>query len=942
MTKPFLTAACLAAILFAHGAAPAQMSTQIRLADPIPVGPQVKVGQLANGLTYYIQKNGKPEKKLELRLVVKAGSILEDDDQQGLAHFTEHMAFNGSTNFKKHELVSYLQSIGVQFGADLNAYTSFDETVYILPIPTDKRENVERGFLVLEDWAHGLTMNDADIDKERAIVLEEARLGKGAGDRMNKLLMPKIFNGSRYAQRLPIGQEAVLKHFRHDALRRFYRDWYRPDLMAVVVVGDIEPADAERLIEAHFAALTNPPRARPRDAARIPVRAATEALVITDKEAGGNAVLIRYPVRAAKQRASFADYRDKLVESLFSAMLGQRMQELAQQASPPFMGGASATSRLTARYESFNASATLGKGGAAPAIAALVQENARARQFGFSAAELERSKKNLMRSFENAYSERDKTDSAAYVGEYVRNFLEHEEIPGIENEYQYARELIPGISLAEVNRYARDTIPADSAKLVVYMGASKAGAATPSRAQLLAWADAAARVKVAPRAEKQLAAGLMALPPAAGRIVAESEDKALGLTTLMLSNGVKVLLKPTDFSNDEVYLSARRFGGLSQFGAQDIFNARYANAVVGSMGLKDWSPLDLQKVLAGKAASVAINLGRYTDTISGNAGHDDVETMLQMLYLKLTGVRRDEQLYTSFVGKQVEGARNTMAQPQAVFSDTLLTTMYGNSPWVARAPRAEEFSRLSLERSVALYQQRFSSAKGLTFILVGSFELAAIRPLIATYLASLPTPELPIAAKDVGLRPVGGVVRKAVYSGSEAQSVVSINFSGPAVYSREEMLRFYALIDVMNIRITDVLREKLTLIYGGGMSGDFERVPYGNYTLGVALPTGPANVDKVIAATFAEIARIKEHGPSAADLEKVKQNWLQVHRKSMRENATWVAALQTSELYGTDPAFILTYEQRVAALTVDDLKQAAGRYFDLNNYVQLVLFPEKK
>jgi zinc protease len=647
-------------------------------------------------------------------------------------------------------------------------------------------------------------------------------------------------------------------------------------------------------------------------------------------------------VRAAKERATFAGYRARLVESLFALMLSQRMQALAQQARAPFIGASSATSRLTARYESFNAFAALGKDGAAPAIAALVQENERARQFGFSAAELERSKKNLMRSFESGYSERDKTDSASYVGEYVRNFLEGEEIPGIENEYNYVRELIPGISLAELNGFARDTIPFDTAKLVVYMGASKAGVATPSSAQLLAWTSAAARVKVAPRAEQQVAASLMERPPVAGGIVGESENKALGLTMLTLSNGVKVMLKPTDFSNDEVYLSASRFGGLTQFGEQDIFNARYANAVVGSMGLNELSPLDMQKVLAGKAASVAINLGRYTDTIGGGAGRADVETMLQMIYLKLTGVRRDEDLYASFVGKQVEGARNVMAQPQAVFSDTLLSTMYGNSPWVPRAPRPEDFSKLSLERSIALYRQRFTSARGLTFILVGSFDVATIKPLIATYLASLPTADLPIAAKDVGLRPVTGVVRKAVYSGSEAQSLVSINFTGPAVYSREEMLRFYALIDVMNIRITDILREKLTLIYGGGMNGDFERVPYGNFSLGVTLPTAPANVDKVIAATFEEIARMKEHGPAAADLEKVKQHWLQAHRKSIRENATWLTALQTSVLYETDPAFILSYEKRVEALTAQDLQSAAGRYFDLNNYVQVVLYPEKK
>lgn len=916
----------------------------IKLSDPIPVGPQVTVGKLANGLTYYIQKNARPEKKLELRLVVKAGSILEDDDQRGLAHLLEHMAFNGSTHFKKWELISYLQSIGVKFGADLNAYTSFDETVYMLPIPTDRPENVDKGFLVLEDWAHGLTLDDADIDKERAIVLEEARSGKGAGERMNKQLLPKMYNGSRYASRLPIGDENVLKTFKPSAVQRFYRDWYRPDLMAVVVVGDIEPARAEALIRAHFGKLANPETPRPRTYAPIPARSATEALVITDKEASGNSVLIRYPVRPANDHFSFADYRNKLVDALFAAMLAQRLQDLTQQANPPFIGGGSTLSRMTPRYQSYSAGATLGKGGAAPAIAALVQENERARKFGFSAAELERSKKDMLRGYERIYSERDKSNSSAFVAEYTRNFLEGEEIPGIENEYHYARELVPGISLAEVNRYAAATIPVDAAKLVVYLGSDKPGEAapTPKPADLLAWTDAAARAKVAPRVESALAARLMDQPPAAGSIVGETHDEALGTTTLTLSNGVKVILKPTDFSNDQVLLSSSRPGGLTQFGKNDVAAARYANAVVASMGVAGFSPNDLQKVLAGKAASAWVDFGQYTDNLGGNAGSDDIETMLQMVYLRLTGVRRDAALYQSFIGKEAEGARNVMAQPGAVFRDALTTAMYGDSPWVARAPRPEDFGKLDLDKSVNLYRQRFASARGMTFILVGSFDVAAVKPLLATYLASLPTPELPLAVKDVGLRPVTGVVKQAVYSGAEPKSVVSLNFTGPASYSKEENLRFQALLEVMNIRITDVLREQLALIYSGGMSGNISRIPYEHYTIGASLPTGPEKVDQVLAATFAEIARLKQSGPAAADLEKVKQNWLQVQRRAMRENGYWLTQLQAAVTYNTDPAAILTLEQRIGAVTADDIKQAAARYFNLQNYVQVVLYPEKK
>ncbi len=941
MTKQIVRRVCAAAVLFALMAS---SQGAIKLSDPIPVGPQVKVGKLANGLTYYIQKNGKPEKKLELRLVVKAGSILEDEDQRGLAHFTEHLAFNGSTHFKKHELVSYLQSIGVKFGADLNDNTSFDETVYILPIPTNNKENIDTGFLVLQDWAGGLTLDAAAIDAERSIVLEELRLGKGAQDRMNKVLLPKIFNGSRYAERLPIGKEEIIKNASYETVRRFYKDWYRPDLMAVVVVGDIEPAEAEKLVKAHFGKLKNPPRERERVYASIPTRTDTEAVVVTDKEAGGNAVLIRYPLTDRKEKANFADYRDKLIESLFSAMLNQRLAEIGQQPEPPYVGAGSGINRLTPRYKSFMSSAGLGKGGATPAIDTLVQENARVRQFGFSAAELERARKNMMRNYERAYKERDKTDSSSYVGEYVRNFLEKESIPGIENEYNYVRELLPAITLEELNHYARVTVPAESGKLVVYMGTNSADAPAPTGAQLLASVAAAEKVEVKPLDDKAVAQNLMDKPPAPGTIVAETHDKVLGLTRLTLSNGINVILKQTDFKNDQVLMSGVRYGGQSLFGDADTFNARYASAVAGAMGVGAYSPIDMQKVLAGKTASLGIGMGDYYEVVNGRAGSNDIETMLQFAYLRLTGARRDEGLYKSFMSRQQEAARNALTQPEAIFRDEVTATLYNKHPRVARTTRTADLSRIDLDRALEIYRARFSSARGLTFILVGSFDVATIKPLIATYLASLPTPDIPTTYKDLGIRPVTGVVKKEVHSGSEQKSLISLNFTGPAsaTYTEEDQLRFKALLEVMNIRIIDILREKMGLIYGGGMHGGLSRIPYGNYSISANLPTAPASVDKVIATTFAEIERMKTQGPEVGDLNKVKQNWKQLYEKSMRENDYWLSRLQNAVLEGTDPANILAYEKMVDQITPDDLKAAAQRYFNTGNYVQMVLYPENK
>jgi zinc protease len=936
--RQLLRNAVLAALLVPAAFAQAEVD----LNATIPVGPQVKVGHLPNGLTYYIQRNNRPEHRLELRLVVKAGSVLEDDDQQGLAHFLEHMAFNGSTHFKRNELVSYLQSIGVKFGADLNAATGADQTVYQLPVPTERKEYVEQGFTVLEDWAHGLSLADADIDKERPVVLEELRMRSGVGERLQKALLPKLLNGSRYADRLPAGKEDIIRSFKPDTLRRFYHDWYRPDLMAVLVVGDIDPAEAEQLIKTHFSGLSNPAHERERSYPAIPPLAGTEALVVTDKEINVNAVELHYPVQFAPDTGTYGSYRDKLIEGMFGMMLSQRLAELSQQSTPPFMGAGAGVTHLSPRYKGYVASAALGAGGSKPAFTALLQEQQRLRQYGFTAPELERVRKSMLHVYERAYNERNTTQSAALVEEYMRNFLAGEEIPGIEAEYKLVQEILPGIGLDEIDAFARKTIPAGSGKLVTFVGAERKDSPVPDGAQLLAEVSAAEHATVGAREEKALASELMKRPAKPGSIVEESQDKQLGLTRLTLSNGVKVILKPTDFQKDQVTLSAQRYGGQMLFDEKDIPNARVASTVASVMGLKDFAPLDLQKVLAGKSANVGVGMGLYTDNVSGRSGSSetDIETMFQLLWLRFDGVRRDENLYQSFIGKQREVLRNRLAMPEARFGDAQIEALYNGHPYEPRALTLADVDKVSLDRSLAIYRQRFDSAKGMTFVLVGDFDVAKIKPLVAAYLGTLPTPDLPLAYRDVGLRVAKGVVKKEVLAGAEKKSEVALTFSGPATWSPSEHLRMTALMEIMNLRIVDVLREKLGLIYAGQMSGNVQRVPYQHYSIAAELPTAPENVDKVVAALFAEIERIKTQGPDQADLDKFKKTWHQGHQRALRENGYWVAGLEGAVMDGTDPARLLTITDEVDALSVADVQKAAQRYFDMNNYVEVVLKPE--
>ena len=914
---------------------------QINLSDPLPVDPRVKIGKLRNGLTYYIQKNTRPEKKVELRLAVNTGSILEEDDQRGLAHFTEHMAFNGSKNFQKNDLVSFLQTIGVKFGADLNAYTSFDETVYILPIPTEKKENIEKGFQILEDWASSVSFDDAEIDKERGVVLEELRLGKGADDRMSKIYFPKLFEGSKYGDRLPIGTEDILKNFKYETIKRFYKDWYRPDLMAVIVVGDIEVAEAEQYVKKHFEHLTNPEKARPRAESEVLSRKKSEGIVATDKEATNHYVQIYYATKKTKVETTVSDYREYIIKRLFTSMLSQRLQELTQKSNPPFLFGASSLGEFVRGYEAYSSFAVLGKDGVEPAISAIIQENERARKFGFTPSELDQIKKVLMKNIERAYNERDKTESSNIVREYIQNFLEQEPIPGIENEYQYHKQFLGGIMLEEVNQYAAKTIPPDTeSKLVVLTGPDKADFEIPSNEALLVIAGAAAKVEVTAYAEKAVAASLMVKTPIAGKIVSEKKIKDLDVTELTLNNGIKVLLKPTDFKNDQIIMAASRYGGQYLYDPKDRLDAEYASTIVAQMGVAEFSPIDLRKVLAGKSASVTPRLGTISESLNGQCSAVDLETMLQLTYLYFTQPRYDAELFKSYVSKQQAMYQNMSSDPQYTFQDSVMTILYKNHPWAPRVPKSETFGKINDKHALDIYKERFGNANGFTFVVVGKFDLASIKPLLATYLGSLPSSSKKSTVKDVGLRPVKGV-KKEIFKGTEPKSFIRMFWNGESPYTTDEQLKVQALTEVLNIKLIEKLREDLAGIYGGGMFGTLNKYPYNNFSMGASLPCGPENVDKLIAATHEEIQKIKTNGPAVEDLNKVKETWKQQHEVNLRENAFWARQLLQSVELGTNLESVLSYEKRISLLTPLDVKDAANKYLDMKNYVQIVLNPEK-
>jgi zinc protease len=914
---------------------------QLNLTDKLPQDPNVKVGKLENGLTYFIRKNNKPEKKIELRLAINAGSILEDEEQQGLAHFIEHMSFNGSKNFKKNDLVSYLQSIGVEFGADLNAYTGFDETVYILPIPSDKKEIVEKGFQILEDWASTVSFEDLEVDKERGVVLEESRLGKGADDRMQKVYFPKLLEGSIYADRLPIGKDDILKNFKYDLVKRFYKDWYRPNLMAVIVVGDLDPLEAERLIKSHFESLKNPSNERIRNSPEIPARKQSEGLVVTDKEATNHILQIYYATQKAKSETTLADYRESIIKRFFTTMLSQRFQELTQKPNPPFIYGASSLNDFLRGYEAYSSLAVIGKAGVEPAINAIIEENERARKYGFTLSELDRVKKNFLRSMERSFNERDKTESDNYADEYIRAFLQQEPIPGIESEFGFSKKFTEDITLQEVNEYAAKIIPSiEKSKLVLLTGPDKADFKMPTGDELLSLADKAIKTDVKPYEEKIIDTSLINKTPLPGKVTGEKEIKELGITELILSNGIKVILKPTDFKNDQIVMTATRFGGQYLFDNNDRFNAEYAVATVSQMGIAQFTPLDLRKVLAGKTVSVNPRISNISEGFGGQCGANDLETMLQLVYLYATQPRRDQALFDSFISKQQAMYKNIMSDPSAVFQDTLLHVIYGNHPRAPKIPSPDDFSKINLDRAISIYKERFANMVGFTFIFVGSFKIDAIKPLLTTYLATLPSSNIKQNFRDIGLRPAKGIITKKVFKGTEAKSYINLSFYGECIFNDTEKLKLQALVELLNIKIIETLREDMSSVYGAGVEGSMSKNPYNNYSINISIPCGPENVDKLLKASFDEIRKIKDNGAVDADLDKVKETWKKQHEENIKENSYWARVLQNSIENGTPANTVLSFEKRVDAITPADMKETALKYLDENKYIQVILYPE--
>ena len=888
-------------------------------------------------MRYYIRENHKPEKRAELRLVVNAGSVLEDDDQRGLAHMVEHMAFRGTKQFPGNQVSSYLESVGMRYGPDINAFTSFDETVYMITIPTDTAAIAAKGFQILSEWAHDLSFEPSQIEKERPVVIEEWRLGQGAENRMQNKWFPVLFSGSRYGERIPIGDKRTLETYKPATLRRFYDTWYRPDLMAVVAVGDFDKTQVERLIRRHLGAIPRAANARPRTLFPVPAHDSTLVSITSDKEATRSAIRLLYK-QPKRSNTTVATYRRHLVEDLFGGMFNDRFSEITQKPNPPFINAFAAQGDLVRSAESFSLTAIVADNGIPRGLNALLSEGERLRRFGFLQTELDRAKKDLQRGTEQAYAEREKTNSNVYAESYVSSFLASEPSTSISYDLVAIKQFLPTITLAEVNKLAGEWMT-DKNRVLATTSPDKPGIVNPTRGELLLAFDAVKGADIAAYTEPAQSKQLVEKEPAGGKVVSEREIKAVGVTEWKLSNGVRVLLKPTDFNADQINFTAYSPGGSSLLPDTGYVAASGADLIPMTSGVGKFNVVDLQKFLAGKQVSVFPSIDDLSEGISGSASQRDVDTMLELVYLYFTQPRLDTSLVNTFIGRFKGVLANRSASPEAAFSDTLQVTMAQHS--VREQPiSAAQLDRIDPFKSYDFYKDRFSDASGFTFVLVGNFKPDSIKPLVAKWLGSLPSTGRKETWRDTGVRPPTGVVRRVVKKGAEPKARTALMFTGPFEYTRQNRYYLSALAELLNIKLREALRENLGGTYGVSVNPSATRDPQPAYRFSIGFGSAPERLEALTVVALAQIDSVKRFATTPEYLNKVKEAALRARETALKQNSYWITQISTFDQSGWALEEIPNGEKLISSLTAEDLQRAAQKYLRIDNYVRVSLYPE--
>jgi zinc protease len=834
-----------------------------------------------------------------------------------------------------------LEEMGVKFGAELNAGTSFDQTVYMLKVPTDKEEWINRGFQVLEDWAHQVSMESVEIDKERGVIVEEWRLGLGAEDRMMQKYIPVVLKGSQYADRLPIGKVEVIKSFPYDTLRAFYKTWYRPDLMAVVIVGDIDPALAEKKVKEYFGRI--PKAVNPKKRIEFPVPNNVEPLisVVTDKEAPGYSALIGFK-HSKSDNITFTDYRNQLMRSLYTGMLNNRLQEISQKPDAPFLGaGADYGSFIGRTVDAYMLQVAAKENQIEKSLEVVLTENERVRKFGFTSTELEREKKSILTRYETMAKEADKTQSAQYADEYVRNYLDQECIPGIQKEFDITKEFMPDITLDEINKLGQKWIT-DENMIGLVTAPQKEGVKVPTESEILDIIKSVKNKQITAYKDNVSDAPILAEQPKETKVTNRLENKDFGFTELSFGNGVRMILKPTDYKNDQILISAYSLGGTSIYPDNDVMSATFATSIIAQSGLGDFDFINLQKKLSGNTAKLNPYIYDLREGVSGNCSPKDLETMLQLNYLYFTKIRKDNDAFNAFISQMKNTYKPMRSVPTVVFADTLSKIVSQNSPRVIAIPTDAQFDMINLDRLLAIFKDRFADASDFTYLMVGNFKVDDVIPMLEKYIGGLPSIKRKEIWKDITPKFPKGLVNVEVPKNSEPQSRVAMVWKGDFTYNEKERQCFTMLMNILSIKCRESMREDQGGVYGVSISGTPQKFPRQLFTIQATWGCSPDNIKKLSQTILDEMGKIQKDGPTDIDMTKVKETLFRERESRMKENSFWLTALQNDYYVGDKLMSLDDYKNFVNSITRDDIKAVANKYLDTKNYVEVALTPAAK
>ena len=911
-------------------------------AMPVPFDPNVRRGKLENGLTYYIRHNEKPAQRANFYIAQKVGSILEEDDQQGLAHFLEHMAFNGTKNFPGKALLNYMEHNGVKFGENVNAWTSIEQTVYMLTnVPTTNPRLVDSCILILHDWSSFISLESEEIEKERGVILEEMRQGQGAQMRIYEKILPEIYPNSPYGHRLPIGIEPVVGHFEHEALRAYYRKWYRPDLQGIIIIGDIDVNEIENRLKTIFEDIPAP--VNPAERTRFQVADNEEPIVTigTDREETTYNVMLFYKhdIVPFEERGDISYWIKDYIDQLVSTMYNNRLEELTQKGNPPFIYGYGyyGTFYVSDTKDAWTSMAVAkDKDGIDEALSALVAENKRMQQYGFTESEFERAKADLLKRIENQYDERDKQETGRLFNPILAHFLTNEPLMGIENEYMLINQVLPALPLEAINQYAAELIRQDNI-VITLTAPEKEGEVLPNNAELLAMFNKANEVEVEPYKETVSNEPLIATLPVKGAIESKKHDNTFDATVLTLKNGVKVIYKPTTFKDDEIMMTAYSFGGYSAMDQSDPYTLQEINELATLGGLGNFSAIDLPKVLAGKKARVTPSVNSMTEGISGNCSARDLETMLQLTYLYFNSIRSDEEAFQSYVTRTKAIVANAESDPNTAFRDNLMAAMYDNHPLVKRM-KAEDYDKIDYAKGLKLFADRFKDANNFVFTFVGNIDPETFEPMIEQYIGSLKTKNNNETWTDKAPAITDKDVNNHSTKAMENPMVTCyMVYNGEVDYTAENIMKMQVLGDVMDIVYTEKIREDEGGTYGVGVNGNLSLRPKETFMFLIGFQTNKEMYEKLMGIAKAELQNVANNGPRPEDLKKVKEFLIKKHSEDLESNRYWMNCIQAKERDGYNP--MANYVDIVNSVTGDDVANMAKAV--LKGYLkEVVQIPE--